>query len=62
MKRRSIWLRWMVLVSCSAIVPGFVMRCDKAALNYQRAFWSGAGALTAQLVLDQIPDDTEQGQ
>ena len=61
MKRRSVWLRWMVLVSCSAIVPGFVMRCDKAALNFQRALFSELGALTAEIVFEQAPDGTEPG-
>ena len=35
-------IRW-VLVAAAGVAPAFVMRCDKAALNFQRGLFQGLG-------------------
>ena len=37
------------------------MRCDKAALNFQRAFFEGLGEEASDLLLNQFPADGDQG-
>ncbi len=61
MNRRGLMMRWLVIVGMSGILPGFVMRCDKAALNFQRAFFEGLGEQTSELLLNQFPADGDQG-
>jgi len=59
MRKRNRLFRWLV-VCAVGVLPGFVMRCDKAALNVQRAFFEGLGvALSDALVGEGIltPDD-----
>ena len=59
MRKRNRLLRWFV-VCAVGVTPGFVMRCDKAALNVQRTFYEGLGvALSEALVGEGIltPDD-----
>ena len=59
MNRRGRMMRWLVIVGMSGILPGFVMRCDKAALNFQRGLFQGLGEETSELLLDQFPADGE---
>ncbi len=53
MKCTGRFVRWMMIVGASGVLPAAIMRCDKAALNLQRAFWEELGVQTAGLVLDQ---------
>ena len=46
--------RWLVLVSSAAILPAFLLQCDKAALNLQRGFYTGLGNQFAAMVADAI--------
>ena len=52
MKCTGRFVRWMMIVGASGIMPAFILRCDKAALNFQRSFWQELGLQTANLVLD----------
>ena len=45
-------VRWVFIVAAAGVMPAFVMRCDKAALNFQRALYSGLGAGLSQAILD----------
>lgn len=51
------WLhRWqrLFLVLGVGILPAFIMRCDRAALNFQRGFFQGLGEDAAQIVGDML--------
>ncbi len=52
MKRTGRFVRWMMIVGASGVMPAFVMRCDKAALNFQRALFEELGTQAAGLVFD----------
>jgi hypothetical protein len=52
MKRSRRFIRWVVLVGASGMLPAFVLNCDKAALQIQRGFLYGLGEQAAGLVLD----------
>jgi len=45
-------VRWVFIVAAAGVMPAFVMRCDKAALNFQRAFYTGLGAGLSQALID----------
>lgn len=53
MKRRARLFRWMMVVS-TGIMPAFLLRCDKAALNFQREFFQGLGLYAAEAVFQQV--------
>ena len=55
-------VRWMMIVGMAGIMPAFIMRCDKAALNFQRGLMQGLGEEVADLVLAQWPDNIEQAE
>jgi len=61
MNRRGRIVRWLVIVGMSGILPAVVMRCDKAALNFQRAFFEGLGEQTSELLINQFPAGGDQG-
>ena len=61
MNRRGRIMRWLVIVGMSGILPGFIMRCDKAALNFQRALFEELGVQASGLLLNQFPADGDQG-
>ena len=61
MNRRSRVVRWLVILGMSGIMPAFIMRCDKAALNFQRGLFEGLGMSVGDLVIDQIPIDGAAG-
>ncbi len=44
--------RWLALVG-TVVLPAFVMRCDKAALNVQRGFYEGLGLSLSQMLVEQ---------
>lgn len=52
MKRTGRFVRWMMIVGASGVLPAFVMRCDKAALNFQRGLFQELGEQAAGLVFD----------
>lgn len=52
MKRSHRFIRWVVLVGASGMLPAFVLNCDKAALQLQRGFLFGLGEQAAGMVLD----------
>ena len=51
--------RWLVLVAASSILPAFVMRCDKAALNFQRGLFLGLGQDVSGLIVEQATGLTD---
>jgi len=57
MNRSSRVVRWLMVVASAGMLPAFVMRCDKAALNFQRGLFLGLGVGVAGWVIDQIPLD-----
>ncbi len=61
MNRRGRIVRWLVIVGMSGILPGFVMRCDKAALNFQRALFEELGVQASGLLVNQFPADGDLG-
>lgn len=54
MSRRARWMGRLFLVCSAGILPGFVMRCDKAALNFQRGLFEGLGYDVASLLTDAV--------
>ena len=59
MSRRTRWVRWFTLLSIAGMLPAFVLRCDKAALNFQRGFLQGLGEDAADLVV-QFAGNTQE--
>ncbi|MFQ5493966.1 MAG: hypothetical protein ACE5EX_01160 [Phycisphaerae bacterium] len=53
MHRSSRFTRWLLVVGLAGLMPAVVMRCDKAALNFQRGLFLGLGAGAAGLLLNQ---------
>ena len=57
-------VRWVIVVAAAGVVPAFVMRCDKAALNFQRGLYQGLGlSLSESLVesgLINLDETTDQ--
>ena len=53
MKRGTRLVRWLMIVSAAGIMPAFILRCDKAALNFQRGLMQGLGEDVAELLLTQ---------
>lgn len=45
--------RWLVLVTAFGMLPAFFLRCDKAALNFQRGLFQGLGEDVGGLILEQ---------
>jgi hypothetical protein len=54
MKRTLRLFRWLLIVSVSGVLPTAIMRCDKAALNFQRGFYEGLGENVSALVSSQV--------
>ena len=44
--------RWLMIVVAAGVLPGFVMRCDKAALNIQRGFFEGLGLAFSEVIIE----------
>ncbi len=45
-------LGWIAVLA-AGMLPAFVMRCDKAALNLQRGFYEGLGENLSEILLEQ---------
>ena len=59
MNRGSRVLRWLMIVAASGILPAFVLRCDKAALNFQRGLLQGLGEDVGDLIIEQAVGRTD---
>ncbi len=59
MNRGSRVLRWLMIVAASGILPAFVLRCDKAALNFQRGLLQGLGEDVGDLIIEQVAARTD---
>jgi hypothetical protein len=42
----------LYLAMLCGLLPAWVLRCDRAALNFQRGFWQGMGHNVSDLVTD----------
>lgn len=51
--------RWLVLVGVFGVLPAFFLRCDKAALNFQRGLFQGLGEDVGSLILEQATGLTD---
>ena len=56
-------VRWVFVVAAAGVAPAFVMRCDKAALNFQRGLYEGLGLSLSDILVDSgfgfsNPDET----
>ena len=51
---RAYRYKMLALVVATAIMPAFLLRCDRAALNLQRGFWQGVGMNLSALVVDAV--------
>lgn len=54
MKMQQRMWRWMVVVCSAGLLPVVVMRCDKAALNFQRGLFHGLGQEVSTYLVDQV--------
>ncbi len=50
--RLSRAARWLLILAMPGILPAYIMRCDKAALNFQRGFFTGLGAAISAAAVD----------
>jgi hypothetical protein len=41
-----------VLIAVAGVLPAFIMRCDKAALNFQRGFFQGLGLSVSETLVN----------
>ena len=57
MKRSSRFLRWFLIVGAAGVLPAFIMRCDKAALNFQRGLFITLGEDVGELIISQFPTE-----
>lgn len=53
MNRAHRLIRWLVIAGASGLLTGLVMRCDKAALNFQQGLFEGLGQEASGLIADQ---------
>ena len=53
MKRRTRVARWLMIVAASGALPTFILRCDKAALNFQRGLLQGLGEDVGDYIVQQ---------
>ncbi len=49
--------RWAMVVGASGVLPAFVMRCDKATLNFQKGLTQGLGFEVSELIVDRATED-----
>lgn len=45
-------VRWVFVVAAAGVAPAFVMRCDKAALNFQRGLYEGLGTSLSEALVE----------
>ncbi|MCP4248710.1 MAG: hypothetical protein GY778_16825 [bacterium] len=48
-----------MIVGASGVLPAFVMRCDKAALNFQKGLTQGLGFEASELIADRAIEDRD---
>ncbi|RME39463.1 MAG: hypothetical protein D6788_05375 [Planctomycetota bacterium] len=60
MHRPARFVRWLLVVCSAGLAPAFFLRCDKAAINFQRGFFWQLGFNTANQLFSAIPTDTGQ--
>jgi len=57
-------VRWAFVIAAAGVVPAFVMRCDKAALNFQRGLYEGLGLSLSESLIESglfnLDDTTDQ--
>ena len=53
MNRCQRMFRWLMVVAVAGVLPAFVLRCDKAALNFQRGLMQGLGEDVGDLIVQQ---------
>lgn len=53
MNRYRRMLRWLSIVAVAGLLPAFILRCDKAALNFQRGLLQGLGEDVGDLIIQQ---------
>lgn len=53
MNRAHRLFRWLVIAGASGLLTGFVMRCDKTALNFQEGLAEGFGQEVSGWIADQ---------
>ncbi len=46
-----------MVLGAAGVLPQFLMRCDKAALNFQRGLFQALGQDVGSLLVDQIQID-----
>jgi hypothetical protein len=51
---RRYWYKLFALLMAGAALPAFFLKCDKAALNFQRGFWQGLGDSLSDLLTDPL--------
>ena len=61
MKRTSRFVRWVMVVCAAGVLPAAIMRCDKAALNFQRGLYESLGDDVGSLLISQVPTATGLG-
>lgn len=52
--RMSRLVRWALVVSMTGLLPAFVLRCDKAALNFQRGLTQGLGFELSEALAEHV--------
>ena len=50
-------VRWVMVVGASGVLPAFVMRCDKATLNFQKGLTQGLGFEVSELIVNRATED-----
>ncbi len=53
MNRCKRMLRWMMIVAVAGVLPAFLLRCDKASLNFQRGLMQGLGEDVGDFIIEQ---------
>ena len=54
-------VRWVFVVAAAGVMPAFVMRCDKAALNFQRGLYQGLGLSLSETLVESGLVNLEEG-
>ncbi|MFQ5462300.1 MAG: hypothetical protein ACE5E5_06695 [Phycisphaerae bacterium] len=53
MKRHPRIRKWLLVLTMGSMLPAFLLRCDKAALNFQRGLLQGLGEDVGDFILQQ---------
>jgi hypothetical protein len=60
MTRSNRLCRWLMIVAAAGVLPAFILRCDKAALNFQRGLLQGLGEDVGDLLIGQFGIDGQE--